>query len=172
LLALFCRKYCGEPDIALDLLKTTFLIKSEFLKLNSTVNSSFLDYIPAACKQFAELIYDKALEPGGSVDTSMIAMLESLIRRDEAYQEMEASITATMDNMSVRILQASLYMKLERKKEAFASLKESFQRAIELLKDDFDWNDRIGYDVICKIFFLVRPDRQSQGSAFFKAVCK
>lgn len=156
----------------MDLLKTAFLIKSEFLKLNSTVNSSFLDYIPAACKQFAELIYDKALKPNESIDTSIIAMLESLIRRDEAYQEMEASITATMDNKSLRILQASLYMKLERKKEAFASLKESFQRAIELLKDDFDWNDRIGYDVICKIFFLCDQIDKAKVALSFKAVCK
>ncbi|KAF8540637.1 hypothetical protein BDD12DRAFT_880276 [Trichophaea hybrida] len=169
LLALLCRKYSGEPDMAFDLLKTAFFTKSEFFKLSTSVNSGFgQDYIPAACEQFAELIYDKALRPDGTVDTNMITMLESLIRRDAAYRKLDHIVADINDRKPLPVVLASLYMKSGRRKQAFTSLNETFQRAIELLKDNIDWNDEFAYHVICKILYLCGRIDKAKVALFLK----
>ncbi|KAF8250987.1 hypothetical protein K440DRAFT_638823 [Wilcoxina mikolae CBS 423.85] len=169
LLALLCRKYSGEPDMAFDLLKTAFFTKSGFFKLSTSVNSSFgQEYIPAACEQFAELIHDKALRPNGTVDTNMITMLESLIRRDAVYRKLDHIVADINDRKPLPVVLASLYMKSGRIEQAFMSLNETFQRAIELLKDDIDWNDEFAYHVICKILFLCGQIDKAKVALFLK----
>jgi tetratricopeptide (TPR) repeat protein len=146
-------EFLGQSDKAFELWKTAFFQRSEFFNLGNLYSSLFAtDIIPDFFALFSQLIYEKALDPDPEVSERMLSLLENLQRREKAFYELDEYHMTDFRNMS--LLLAKLYLKHGRKEEARKMLNEQFQRAIDILQDDIDWNDRSGYDVLAGLLFL------------------
>jgi tetratricopeptide (TPR) repeat protein len=153
-LAVLCRRYLGQPDAAFDHWKAAFLQRSEIFKL-SNVSSMFTDSIfPDMFAQFAELLYDKALGPGGSVDENMLTILERVCQRQDAFRKSAPYVTTLSGPKSIDLLLARLYIRCEMKEEAEALLNEQFRHGIDMLKGTITWSDRDAYRILSRILFI------------------
>jgi hypothetical protein len=146
-------EFLGQPDEAFELWKTAFFQCSEFFNMGNLTSSAFTsDIIPDFFALFSQLIYEKALDPDPEVAGRMLSLLENLQRREKAFHDLDEYHTADLRNMN--LLLAKLYLKHGRKEEAWKMLNEQFQRAIDILQDEIDWNDRTGYDALAGLLFL------------------
>lgn len=103
--------------------------------------------------RFAELLHSETLRPDGSVDENLLKSLQQLRQRHDAHQKQDPRSAALM-NKNVNLFLAKLYLQCGRTEESQQLLNEQFQRGIEILRDDGDWNDSIGFHILSKILFL------------------
>ncbi|KAJ9647100.1 hypothetical protein H2199_002086 [Coniosporium tulheliwenetii] len=152
-LALLYAKYRGQPDVALNLWRTAIFRDSEVFKLCPVDSSFSTRIVPDIFAQYAGVLYNKALQSDGSVDGNMLTPLERLRQRYDAFQELDTILPTISNQKKIYILLAQLYIRCGRTEEARALLNEQFQRSIEILKDEIDWNDTAGYNILSKILF-------------------
>lgn len=151
-LALLHRKYLGQSDVAIQLWKTAFFKNSDLFKL-CELSSEYYDVIPDFFEQFAELLYDKALGPDGSIDNNTLTTLERLKRRYDAFQGLRSYDRSIRNQKDINLLLSKLYLRCGKLKTAQELLNEQFQAGVEILKDDVSWNDSEGYAILSKILF-------------------
>lgn len=146
-------EYSGQHDKALELWKLAFFQRSEFFKLTNLVSSAYSDIILYIFGAFSQLIFDRALAASDPEESSqMLSLLEDLQSRERLFWKMEES--AIQDVKITNLPLAKLYLTHGRKEQAQKMLDDQYYRAIEVLQDDIDWNDRYAYDALAKILFL------------------
>jgi tetratricopeptide (TPR) repeat protein len=154
-LGLFYKEYQGDLQNALRLWTTVFLQQSEVFKLGDLSSQYSMTTVPKFIGLFAESLYDEALKSHGLVDEVILKMLERLRQRHDAFQDLDAHGASLYNEKNINLFLAKLYLQNGRDGEATELLNEQFQRGIEILKDDIDWNDHTGYHTLSKIMFAV-----------------
>lgn len=152
-LAVLHRRYRGDSRAALNLWTTVFLEKSEIFRLAEISSQYPMDTIPWLVGMFAELLYEDALKDDGSVNEKSLRSLERLRYRYDLFHEQDKHGASLTNERNLNLFLAKLYCQMGRDVEAKDLLREQFERGIELLNDDVDWNDSSGYHVLSKILF-------------------
>jgi tetratricopeptide (TPR) repeat protein len=156
----------GQPKEAIELWKIAFFQRPEFLKLGKIYSSLFTDEIvPEMFARFSQLLYDKALQPDGGVDESMVTLLETLRQRQEDFRNLDTNCVELTNQRSLNLLLARLYWRCGRKEEAQKLLNEQFQRAVDILRDDIGWNDLYGYELLARVLFTNGQEEKAKLAA-------
>lgn len=152
-LAVLHQRYREDSRAALHLWTTVFLEQTEIFRLSDISSKYPMDTLPMFVAMFAELLFEDAVKPDGSVDKKSIRSLERLRYRHDLFSEYDGYGASLTNERSLNLFLAKLYCQIGRNDEAEELLKQQFERGIELLNDDIDWNDSSGYHVLSKILF-------------------
>jgi tetratricopeptide (TPR) repeat protein len=146
-------RYRGDSGAALNLWTAVFLEQSEIFGLAELHSGYRMDTIPMLVDMFAELLYEDALKSDGFVNEESLRSLERLRNRHDWFREQDRYGASLTNQRNLNLFLAKLYRQTGRDAEAKELLREQFERGIELLNDDVDWNDTSGYHVLSKILF-------------------
>ncbi|KAH7087293.1 hypothetical protein FB567DRAFT_591977 [Paraphoma chrysanthemicola] len=152
-LAFLHQRYRGDSQSALRLWTTVFLDQSEIFGLLNVSSEYDMFTIPMFIGMFAELLYEAALRPDGAVDEEVLKSLERLRYRHDVFQELQESGGSRTNERTLNLFLGNLYRQIGKDDKASELLRQQFERGIELLTDDIDWNDEFGWHVLSKILF-------------------
>ncbi|KAH7074344.1 hypothetical protein BKA63DRAFT_312072 [Paraphoma chrysanthemicola] len=152
-LAYFHQRYRGDNQAALRLWTTIFLEQSEVFGLHNVSSRYQTDTLPLFVGMFAELLYENALRPDGAIDEETIRLLERLRYRHDVFRELHGEFASITNERQLNFFLGNLYSRMRKDDEASKLLEQQFERGIELLSDEIDWNDGLGWHVLSKILF-------------------
>jgi tetratricopeptide (TPR) repeat protein len=152
-LAFLHQRYRGDSQAALRLWTTVFLEQSEVFGLSDISSKYDMDMLPMFVGMFAELLYEDALRPDGAVDEETLRSMERLRYRHDVFREHSWLGASLTNERNLNLFLANLYRHMGKDDEASKLLRQQFERGIELLSDDIDWNDYLGWHVLSKVLF-------------------
>jgi tetratricopeptide (TPR) repeat protein len=168
-LAFLHQRYRGDSQAALRLWMTVFLEQSEVFGLGDISSKYHMDTLPVFVGMFAELLYENALRPDGAVDEATLRSLERLRYRHDVFREHHWHGASLTNERNLNLFLANLYRHMGKDDEASKLLRQQFERGIELLSDDIDWNDDLGWHVLSKILFACG---QKENAAIAQFLCR
>ncbi|KAF2794591.1 hypothetical protein K505DRAFT_324678 [Melanomma pulvis-pyrius CBS 109.77] len=152
-LAFLHQRYRGDSPAALRLWTTIFLERSDVYELGDISSQYSMNTLQTFMGMFAELLYEDALKPDGAVHDESLRSLERLRYRYDVFREHDEYGASLTNEKNLNLFLAMLYRQTGRNDEARELLKQQFERGIELLSDDIDWNDGFGWHILSKILF-------------------
>jgi tetratricopeptide (TPR) repeat protein len=164
----------GKYEEAINLWTIAFFQHPEFLKIGKIQRSAVLGHqiIPDMFGRFSQLLYDRAIRPNGGADDSIVAILERLRQREEAFHNLEADPFHLSDQQNMQQLLARLYWRSGRKEEARKLLDEQFQRVVATLVEDIGWGYNYGCQLLSRALFTNEQPAKAEMAAsltrFFK----